>query len=210
VRRTIGCVLPLVLLLTGCATTVEGIASPGPTTAHAAAPSLPGGASPSCLVDDGCDDPADDPSGGRSSTRAANFSCETLPAAVASFDAAAEAAFPGWQAGRGTPGQLRVLQATVNGLVDVCGYKVMVDVADQFPDPGSYDLLVDANMALGGLLLEPGGLRCADLQARGYGAKEAVDYWFLWEAPALMDADLNGTPCETVFSDVERYMPAYY
>jgi hypothetical protein len=83
-------------------------------------------------------------------------------------------------------------------------------VADQFSGPASYDLLVDANVALGYLLLEPEGLRCADLQGLGYDAKDAVDYWFLWEAPALMDADLDGIPCETVFSDVARYMPAYY
>jgi len=25
-----------------------------------------------------------------------------------------------------------------------------------------------------------------------------------------MDADLDGIPCETVFSDVAQYMPAYY
>jgi hypothetical protein len=206
VRRTIGFVLPLVLLLTGCATTVQGIASPGPTTARSAAPSLPGGAAPSCLVDDGCGSSP----GRRGGTGRALLDCSTLPAAVATFDAAASATFPGWQAGRGTPGQLRVLQDTVNALVDACGYKVMVDVADQFPDPGSYDLLVDANVALGHLLLEPDGLRCADLLARGYSAKDAVDYWFLWDTPELMDADLNGTPCETVFSDVDRHMPAYY
>jgi hypothetical protein len=27
---------------------------------------------------------------------------------------------------------------------------------------------------------------------------------------APMDADADGIPCETVFSDVERYLPAYY
>jgi hypothetical protein len=65
-------------------------------------------------------------------------------------------------------------------------------------------------VALGDLFLEPDGLRCADLQALGYGAKDAVDHWFLCGAPPLMDADADGIPCETVFPDVERYLPAYY
>jgi hypothetical protein len=120
--------LLLVLLVSGCTTTVQGIASPAPTEARADGtnslePALPGGARPSCarLIDDGC-----------------------------------------------------------------------------------------AAVALGDLFLEPDGLRCADLQALGYGTKDAVDYWFLWGTPPLMDADADGIPCETVFPDVERYLPAYY
>jgi hypothetical protein len=208
VRRTVGVVVLLccALLVSGCTTTVRGIASPGPVAAPAGSipvePALPGGAAPTCLVDGGCDD--------EESTTTGAVSCSTLPAAVHSFDAAASAAFPGWQDRSGTPGQLRALQDVVAGVVESCGYQVMIDVADQFADPASYDLLVDANLALGYLLLEPEGLRCADLQSLGYSAKDAVDYWFLWEAPDLMDADLNGVPCETVFADVERYLPAYY
>jgi hypothetical protein len=208
VRRTSGVVLLLcALLVTGCTTTVRGIASPGAVAASdrsaSVGPGLPGGAAPSCLVDDGCDD-------AEPGTTGAAARCSTLPGAVASFEAAASAAFPGWRDASGTPGELRALQEVVAEVVERCGYQVMVDVADQFSGPASYDLLVDANVALGYLLLEPEGLRCADLQGLGYDAKDAVDYWFLWEAPALMDADLDGIPCETVFSDVARYMPAYY
>jgi hypothetical protein len=129
---------------------------------------------------------------------------------VQSFAAAARATFPDWQAWRGTPSQMQGIQDVVTDFVQTCGYKVMTDVAGQFGAPASYELFVDANAALGHLLLEPGGLRCADLQARGYSAKDAVDYWFVWGSPDLMDVDLNGIPCETVFSDVARYMPAYY
>ena len=31
-----------------------------------------------------------------------------------------------------------------------------------------------------------------------------MDYWFLWGAPALMDADGNGVPCETVIGSLRE------
>ncbi len=47
----------------------------------------------------------------------------------------------------------------------------------------------------------PGGLLCRDLSARGVGVYDALRY-YLWEGrPARMDADGNGIPCETVYSD---------
>ena len=47
----------------------------------------------------------------------------------------------------------------------------------------------------------PSGLLCRDLQARGVGVYDAVRY-YIWEGfPARMDADGNGIPCETVYSD---------
>jgi hypothetical protein len=49
----------------------------------------------------------------------------------------------------------------------------------------------------------PGGLFCRDLNAQGFSYSEAVDYWFLHGAPDQMDEDLNGIPCETVYSPAE-------
>ena len=47
----------------------------------------------------------------------------------------------------------------------------------------------------------PSGLLCRDLQARGVGVYDALRY-YIWEGfPARMDADGNGIPCETVYSD---------
>ena len=217
-RRTAGSALPLLLalLLSGCATTVHGIASPAPTTARAdgtnsVEPALPGGAGPSCLrlIGDRCDGDAAAEDRG-SGAQSAWLPCSPLPAAMEAFDAAARAVFPDGRITNGTAAQMRALGGVVAGVVDGCGYQVMVDVAAQYPDPLYSGLLDGAAQSLGDLFLEPDGLRCADLQGLGYGAKDAVDYWFLWGAPPLMDADLNGVPCETVFSGVERYLPAYY
>jgi hypothetical protein len=47
----------------------------------------------------------------------------------------------------------------------------------------------------------PSGLLCRDLQSRGVGVYDALRY-YIWEGfPARMDADGNGIPCETVYSD---------
>jgi hypothetical protein len=50
----------------------------------------------------------------------------------------------------------------------------------------------------------PAGLLCRDLEARGVGYPEAVDYWRQHGQPPNLDADGNGIPCETVYpaSDV--------
>jgi hypothetical protein len=50
----------------------------------------------------------------------------------------------------------------------------------------------------------PAGLRCADLQSRGFTYRDAVAYWRAHHKPALMDVDGNRIPCETVYpaSDV--------
>ena len=55
---------------------------------------------------------------------------------------------------------------------------------------------------------EPGGLFCRDLHAKGYSYGDALDYWNAWGQPDQMDADLNGTPCETVYSAAEVPGPA--
>lgn len=47
----------------------------------------------------------------------------------------------------------------------------------------------------------PSGLLCRDLQARGIGVYDALRY-YIWEGfPSRMDADGNGIPCETVYSN---------
>jgi len=45
----------------------------------------------------------------------------------------------------------------------------------------------------------PSGLYCRDLKAMGYSYSQATSYWYYHGRPAMMDADLNGIPCETVY-----------
>ena len=45
------------------------------------------------------------------------------------------------------------------------------------------------------------GLLCRDVAGLGFGFSEAVVYWITEGAPARMDADGNGIPCETVFPE---------
>jgi hypothetical protein len=47
------------------------------------------------------------------------------------------------------------------------------------------------------------GLLCRDLASRGYGYAEAVQYWMVDGRPDRMDADRNGIPCETVYTETE-------
>jgi hypothetical protein len=58
-----------------------------------------------------------------------------------------------------------------------------------------------------GIAALPAGLFCRDLDSQGYSYGEAVEYWALHGEPDQMDADLNGIPCETVYSpaDVAAY-----
>lgn len=53
----------------------------------------------------------------------------------------------------------------------------------------------------------PAGLFCRDLNAMGYTYADAVGYWNVWGQPDRMDEDLDGFPCETVYSraDVIAY-----
>lgn len=60
---------------------------------------------------------------------------------------------------------------------------------------GSTDLTISTS--------HPSGLLCADVAGRGADYPEAVAYWFAEGAPDRMDADLNGIPCETVYSSSE-------
>jgi hypothetical protein len=86
----------------------------------------------------------------------------------------------------------------------------MVDIAGQYPDPLYTGLLQTAVSALGEISALPPGLRCVELQRLGLGPKQAVDYWFFWGGPSLMDADGDGIPCETIWSDVAVYLPSNY
>jgi hypothetical protein len=45
------------------------------------------------------------------------------------------------------------------------------------------------------------GLLCRDLAGRGTPYAQAVAYWWYYDRPLRMDADQNGLPCETVYSD---------
>ncbi len=51
--------------------------------------------------------------------------------------------------------------------------------------------------------VEPPGLFCRDLQARGWDFISALAYWVFHGGPDQMDADLNGIPCETVYPEEE-------
>lgn len=56
--------------------------------------------------------------------------------------------------------------------------------------------------SVGGGSLPP-GLFCRDLYARGVSYADAVAYWWEEGAPDRMDVELNGIPCETVYSSYE-------
>jgi hypothetical protein len=201
----------IVAALTACSISVRGVpsadataaTSSAPSSSSAAHPSLPGGAQPSCLVADNC-------GGDTPNTTPAGLVCSPLAAARAAFDRTAAARFPGRSVPRsGTEATWSPIGDLVVEVVDDCGVQVMVDVADQYPDPLYTWLAQTAVSALGEIAALPDGLRCADLQTLGLGPKQAVDYWFLWGRPPLMDADSNGIPCETVWPDVARYLPNY-
>jgi hypothetical protein len=207
------------LPLTACAVPVHGRAAPAAalssSSTSAAAPSsrpttdIPGGAVSPCLVADTCGNGTGAGTSGGSGGPRAGLVCAPLSAAVAAFDAAASPAFPGGEVSTsGSAAAMQALSSLAGQVVDGCGFEVMAVVAAHYPDPLAAWLTAAAVSSLGSLAGLPAGLRCADLAAQGYTAKNAVDYWFLWGAPALMDADSNGIPCETVFPDVARYMPA--
>jgi hypothetical protein len=160
--------------------------------------SIPGGAESACLIGDGCDDDG---------TAASDVVCAPLPAAMASFDERVRVLFPG---GRVPAADFTgPLFDLVQEVVDRCGYQVAVDVAGQYPGSLHSALRQAAVAALGEIGSLPAGLRCAELEDLGLGPEQAVDYWFWQGAPALMDADADGVPCETVWPDVARYLPAY-
>lgn len=139
----------------------------------------------------------------------AGVTCSPLPAAMTVFDQKVRAALP---SGRipttGSSRDLSDLTNLVIEVVDRCGYQMMIDIANQYPNPFFGWLRSTAASALGEISALPGGLRCADLAASGLGPKQAVDYWFFWGAPGIMDADKNGIPCETIWPNVARYMPS--
>jgi hypothetical protein len=201
-----------VVALAGCSTPVHGDASaaatptesPTPTTQSSVPPLAEGPQPSSCLADDGCDEPD-------GTVLPARLTCSPLPAAMSAFDAQARAAFPDGQVStNGSNASMEALSGVVDDVVDGCGYQVMVDIANQYPNPLYSWLQIAAVSALGEISTLDEGLRCADLAGMGFGPKDAVDYWFLWGSPDLMDADLNGTPCETVWVNVAQYMPSHY
>jgi hypothetical protein len=205
----------LVMTLAGCSISVSPLVSSSDTpaaTSSTATPtstsssksgSLPGGAQASCLVDD-CEDTT-------GPVVPVGLVCSPLPTAMSAFDEQVSAVLPDGQDPATTSGSTEgKLTDLVIDVVDRCGFQVMVDVANQYRDPLYGWLIGTAVSALGEISALPEGERCADLSALGLGPKQAVDYWFLWSGPPQMDADLDGIPCETVWPDVARYMPAYY
>jgi hypothetical protein len=199
------CAVLVLASLVGCTTPVAGIASSTETPSSSPRDEdspFADGADPRCLAGDGCpDDPV--PVGGPV--------CGPLPDAMTAFDTRARAAFTDGQVSTNGPtASLVALTAVVDAVVETCGFQVMVDVANQYPDPLFTWLGAAAVTALDEVGALPEGLRCADLSDLGFTPKDAVDYWFRWGGPDLMDRDLDGTPCETVWSDVQRYMPQHY
>lgn len=57
-----------------------------------------------------------------------------------------------------------------------------------------------------GVLGQPQGLLCADLQERGYSYEDAYSYWTYWGRPSNMDIDSNGIPCQTVYPAAPGYV----
>jgi hypothetical protein len=99
---------------------------------------------------------------------------------------------------------LAALSATVAATVRECGLGVVVDVMSAYQADVATVIALDAQTALGQLTDLPPGLFCRDLQAAGWTARNAVDYWFYWGRPDQMDADHNGVPCETVWPGAVR------
>ncbi|MPQ98910.1 hypothetical protein GB931_13460 [Modestobacter sp. I12A-02628] len=218
------------LLVAGCGETVDGSADPaaGATAETSArpsrtpAPGAGGGAQPPC-TGAACDEPtssgtpateepvSDEPAGDDApGVSPVDVACAPFTSAVDSFDAVAGSAFPGGLVTEfGSPEAIAWLDATVDEVVERCGYQVMVDIAGEYPEEVSPVLLNSAVVALDEVSDLPPDLLCQDVEARGMGAKDAVDYWFLWQLPAAMDADADGVPCETVWPDAAEWLPQY-
>jgi hypothetical protein len=213
VRRALTTIGGAILLVatSGCSIQVQSSAPtlktkvPAPSTVTVSPEPSPAQTDPSCLVGDDCDDE------GGGSVIPTDVVCSPLPAAMTAFDEQMEAVIPdGDVPDSQITAALGELTGLVIAVVDQCGYQVMVDIANQYPDPVYGWLTATAGSALGEISALPAGKRCADLKALGLGPKQAVDYWFLWGGPPLMDADSDGIPCETVWADVDRYMPPHY
>jgi len=194
--------------LVSCTATVDGrpSAAEAPATTEAAAPTtemppVADGAATSCASGSSCDEPIDVlPIG--------EVECSSRPTAAASFDERARTLVPdGDFSATSAHIAAGALTGLVAAVVDACGFQVMIDVTHQYPEPLTTFFTDAAISALHELAWLPAGLRCADLQSLGYGPGEAVDYWFFSRTPDLMDKDLDGIPCETVWRDVDRYMP---
>jgi hypothetical protein len=213
VRHAVGLAIGAVLVVATSGCTVymgrsapdSEVTSPAPRTVTVAPQPSPSASTTGCLVGDRCGE------GKREVPAPFEIVCTPLPAAMTAFDEKVQGALP---PGRSSDAQVTAalgdLTDLVIGVVDVCGYQVMVDVANQYQQPVYGWLRSTAVSALGEISALPSGKRCADLKALELGPKQAVDYWFLWGGPPLMDADLDGVPCETVWPDVQQYMPPYY
>ncbi len=67
------------------------------------------------------------------------------------------------------------------------------------PGNGAGDVVLPAPQ--GTLYSNEPGLFCRDLQERGHPFDDAVRYWWWDGSPERMDADGNGIPCETVYTE---------
>ncbi|MFN8049967.1 MAG: excalibur calcium-binding domain-containing protein [Acidimicrobiales bacterium] len=78
------------------------------------------------------------------------------------------------------------------------------DVIRQFGDKpfgASTTTSTSTTVKIGGI---PSGLTCGQLRSRGVDVGTALDYYVAQGSPTRMDADGNGIPCETVYSDAAK------
>ena len=111
--------------------------------------------------------------------------CKDLHAKGYSYSAAVDY----WRAN----GQTNSLDADKNGIPCETVYP-RSDIVSYWP-ASTYDGSVSYGL--------PAGLLCRDLEARGVGVYDALRYYINEGYPSRMDADGDGVPCETVYSDAE-------
>jgi len=120
-------------------------------------------------------------------TQPAGLFCRDLRAKGFSYTAAVDY----WRI-QGQPDQLDADKdgipcETVYPTADVLAYWGTLGVTPTLRPTTVYDL--------------PPGLLCKDLRDRGFDVYDAIAYYLNWGEPPNMDADGNGVPCETVYSD---------
>lgn len=120
-------------------------------------------------------------------TQPAGLFCRDLRAKGFSYTAAVDY----WRI-QGQPNQLDADKdgipcETVYPTADVLAYWGTLGVTPTLRPTTVYDL--------------PPGLLCKDLRDRGFDVYDAIAYYLNWGEPPNMDADGNGVPCETVYSD---------
>lgn len=120
-------------------------------------------------------------------TQPAGLFCRDLRAKGFSYTAAVDY----WRI-QGQPNQLDADKdgipcETVYPTADVLAYWGTLGVTPTLRSTTVYDL--------------PPGLLCKDLRDRGFDVYDAIAYYLNWGEPSNMDADGNGVPCETVYSN---------